>query len=121
MLRALRGKTIIILEHRILLTSVCRQRLEAAGTTVVGPVRSIRRVLEALVEGNVDAAILDLEIDDETLLSASIILDNADVPFVVASRAKSKYGGYSMDGDSEALREIADALFGKPGTSSTLH
>lgn len=121
MLRALRGKKLIIVEQRRLLTSASRDRLSAAGATVLGPVRSTRGLLDALMEGDVDAAILDLEIDDETLLSASIILENANVPFVVASRARSKYGGYSMSDDSDALREIADALFGKPGTSSTLH
>ncbi|WP_282456024.1 hypothetical protein [Agrobacterium sp. InxBP2] len=121
MLRALRGKTIIILEHRFLLTSVCRQRLEAAGSTVVGPVQSIRRVLEALTEGNVDAAIVDIEVDDQTLLFAASILENANVPFVFASRTNSHHGGYSMSGDSVELREIADALFGPPGTLATLH
>lgn len=121
MLRALRGKTIIILEHQLLLTSVCRQRLEAAGATVVGPVRSTRCVLEALIDGNVDAAIVDIEVDDQTLLFAASTLENANVPFVFASRSNSYYGGYSMSGDSAQLTEIADALFGSPGTSSTLH
>ena len=107
MLRALRGKTIIILEHQLLLTSVCRKRLEAAGATVV--------------DGNVDAAIVDIEVDDQTLLFAASILENANVPFLFASRSNSYYGGYSMSDDSAQLREIADALFGPPGTSSTLH
>lgn len=104
-----------------MLTSACRDRILAAGATVLGPVRSTRAVLDALMEGDVDAAIVDVEIDDQTLLSVSVILDNANVPFVFASRVKSNYGGYCISGDSAELRKIADALFGPPGTSATLH
>lgn len=51
-----------------------------------------------------DAAIVDVETDDQTLLSVSIILVNASVPFVFSSRAKSNVGTYSMSGDSAELR-----------------
>ncbi len=121
MLRAFRGKKLIIVEQRLMLTSACRDRISAAGATILGPVRSTRAVLDALMEGDVDAAIVDVETDDQTLLSVSIILVNASVPFVFASRAKSNFGTYSMSGESEELRAIGDALFGPPGTSSTLH
>jgi hypothetical protein len=104
-----------------MLTFACRERLEAAGATVVGPVRSTRLLLDAMMEWDLDGAIIDMEIDDETLLSASLVLESAKVPFLFASRAKSSYGGYSMSGDSAELGDIADALFGPPGASSTLH
>lgn len=120
MLRAFRGKKLIIVEQR-LLTFACRQRLRAAGATVLGSVRSTRRLLDALLEWDVDAAIVDVEIDDQTLLNVSIALESANVPFVFANRAKSNDRGYSVSGDSAELREIADALFGPPGTSTTLH
>jgi hypothetical protein len=120
-LRQFRGKKLLIVEQRLMLTAACRDRLVNAGATLIGPIRSPADVLDALMEGGVDAAILDVGADDETLVSASIILEGADVPFVFASRAKSSQGGYSMSGDSAALREIADALFGPAGTSSTLH
>ncbi|MGP4667077.1 hypothetical protein [Agrobacterium pusense] len=104
-----------------MLTFACRQRLQAAEATVLGSVRSTRCLLDALLEWDVDAAIVDVEIDDQTLLNVSIALENAKVPFVFANRAKSNDRGYSVSGDSVELREIADALFGPPGTLSTLH
>lgn len=121
MLRAFRGKKLIIVEQRLMLTFACRQRLRAAEATVLGSVRSTRRLLDALLEWDVDAAIVDVEIDDQTLLNVSIALESANVPFVFANRAKSNDRGYSVSGDSAELREIADALFGPPGTSTTLH
>lgn len=121
MLRVLRGKNLIIVEQRLMLTSACRERIVAAGATVGPPLRSARDVLDALMEGRVDGAIVDVEIDTETLLSVSIILENADVPFLFASRAKASFDGYYLGGDIAELRKIADALFGPPGTSSTLH
>lgn len=121
MLRAFRGKKLIIVEQRLMLTFACRQRLQAAGATVLGSVRSTRCLLDALLEWDVDAAIVDVEIDDQTLLNVSIALENAKVPFVFANRAKSNDRGYSVSSDSAELREIADPLFGPPGTLSTLH
>jgi len=105
MLRAFRGKKLIIVEQRLMLTFACRQRLQAAGATVLGSVRSTRRLLDALLEWDVDAAIVDVEIDDQTLLNVSIVLENAKVPFVFANRAKSNDRGYSVSGDSAELRK----------------
>lgn len=121
MLRAFRGKKLIIVEQHLVLTSACRERLTAAGATVVGPVRSVRAVLDTLMEENVDAAIVDIEVDDETMMSVSLVLENAEVPFVFASRLPPIQGGYTLNGETSELRKIGDALFGKPGTSSTLH
>ncbi|WP_042935635.1 histidine kinase [Bradyrhizobium lupini] len=121
MLRAFRGKKLIIVEHRLMLTSACRDRLTAAGATVVGPVRSVREVLDALMEKDIDAAIVDIEVDDETLVSLSLVLENAKVPFVFASRVSPIQCGYTLSGQISELREIGDALFGGPGASSTLH
>ncbi|GEM_PF-634460 len=121
MLRQFGGKKLLIVEHRPMLTAACRDRLVNAGATLIGPLRSPEDILDALVEGGVDGAILDVGADDETLVSAFIILERANVPFVFASRAKSDRGGFSMSGGRQALREIADALFGPPGASFTLH
>ncbi|CDI12278.1 hypothetical protein [Agrobacterium pusense] len=120
MLQAFRGKLLIV-EQRIIHTFACRQRLQAAAAIVLSAVRSTRCVLGPSLEWDVDAAIVDVEIDDQTLLNVSIALENAKVPFVFANRAKSNDRGYSVSRDSAELREIADALFGPPGTLSTLH
>ncbi|OAI83072.1 histidine kinase [Rhizobium sp. GHKF11] len=104
-----------------MLTEACRERMTATGATVGVPLRSARDVLDATMEGDVDAAIIDIGVDDDTLLSVSSILESANVPFLFASRAKGNSGGYEVSGDIVELRKIAEALFGPPGTSSTLH
>lgn len=75
----------------------------------------------SVLEWDVDTTIVDVDIHDQTLLNVSIALENVKMPFVFANRAKSNDRGYSVSGDSAELREIADALFGPPGTLSTLH
>lgn len=104
-----------------MLTSACRDRLTAAGATVVGPVRSVGEALDALMEEDIDAAIVDIEVDDETMISVARVLDGAKVPFVFASRVAPIQGGYTLSDLVSDLREIGDALFGEPGTSTTLH
>lgn len=121
MLRALRGKKLVIVEQHLMLTSACRSLMADAGALVGPSVRSTGEVLDALMEGGVDAVIVDIEIDNETLLSLSAILEEAAVPFIFASRARTSRGGYCMNGDVGELRKAADALFGVPGISSTLY
>lgn len=104
-----------------MLTSAVRERIVAAGAVVGSPLRSSDDVLNALMEGEVDGAIVDVAIDTETLLPLSTILENADVPFIFASRTKLRSGGYSLSSDTMELQKIAYALFGPPGSSSTLH
>lgn len=121
MLRALRGKKLVIVEQHLMLTSACRSLMADAGAIVGPAVRSTGEVLDALMEGGVDAVIVDIEIDNETLLSLAAILEEAAIPFIFASRARTSRGGYCMNGDVGELRKAADALFGVPGISSTLH
>jgi hypothetical protein len=120
-LRALRGKQLVIVEQHLMLTSACRSLMVGAGAIVGPAVRSTGEVLDVLMEGGVDAVIVDIEIDNETLLSLAAILEEAAVPFIFASRARSDRGGYCMNGDVGELRKAADALFGVPGISTTLH
>ncbi|QCL98035.1 hypothetical protein CFBP7129_27755 (plasmid) [Agrobacterium tumefaciens] len=121
MLRVFRGKKLIIVQQRALLTVRCREQITAAGATVVGPVSSVRTVLQALQSGDVDAAIIDVEVDDETMVHLATLLDAMKLPFVFASAAKANWHGYILSGERLHLRKIADALFGSPGPSSTLH
>lgn len=121
MLRVFRGKKLMIVQQRALLTMRCRAQIAAAGATIVGPVSSVGTVLQTLQSGDVDAAIIDVEVDDETLVHLATLLDAMKVPFVFASVAKSNWQGYILSDDGLHLRKIADALFGSPGKSSTLH
>ena len=63
MLRAFRGKKLIVVERRPSLTAACHAQLTAAGATVAGPVSSVEQVLNLLEAGDVDGAIIDVKVD----------------------------------------------------------
>ncbi|MGP4666743.1 hypothetical protein [Agrobacterium pusense] len=98
-----------------------RAQIIRAGAIIVGPVSSMVQVLKLMGEGDIDAAIIDVDADPETLMHIALLLDTAGVPFVFASFLRIESDGYVFSEDREQLRDIADALFGPPGTSFTLH
>lgn len=111
----------MVVQQGQLLTLECRAQLIAAGATVAGPVSSMLQVLKLVNAGDIDAAIIDVEADPEVMMHLALLLDTMEVPFVFASLCESKSNGYVLSDDRRQLRMIADALFGPPGTSSTLH
>lgn len=121
MLRVFRGKRLMVIEQQALLTAECREQIFAAGATVVGPISSVRHVLQTLENEDVDGAIIDVEVDEETLMHLAVLLEAMGVPFVFASALRANSRGYVLNDDRKQLRKIADALFGAPGPSSTLH
>ena len=111
----------MVVQQGQLLTLECRAQLIAAGAIIAGPVSSMLQVLKLVNEGDIDAAIIDVEVDPEAMMHLALLLDTMEVPFVFASFFESKSHGYVLSDDKQQLRVIADALFGPPGTSSTLH
>lgn len=120
-LRAFRGKKLIVVERRPSLTAACHAQLVAAGAIIAGPATSLEQVLNLLEAGAADGAIIDVEVDVEMMLHLGLLLESMATPFVFASLTKVNPDGYALSGDRKHLRKIADALFGLPGTSSTLH
>lgn len=121
MLRAFRGKKLIVVERRPSLTAACHAQLTAAGATVAGPVSSVEQVLNLLEAGDVDGAIIDVNVDVEMMLRLAMLLESMATPFVFASFIDVNSEGYAFSGDRKHLRKIADVLFGSPGPASTLH
>lgn len=111
----------MVVQQGQLLALECRAQLIAAGATIAGPVSSMLQVLKLVNEGDIDAAIIDVEVDSEAMMHLALLLDTMEVPFVFASFFEGKSNGYVLSDDEKQLRMIADALFGAPGPSSTLH
>ena len=120
-LRVLRGKRLMVVEQREVLSAACRAQIAAAGATVVGPVPSLRAVLRTLEAGDADAVIIDINVDVETMLQLTTLFEAMGLPFVFSSAMSANHAGYVLSDDRKQLRKIADALFGPPGASSTLH
>jgi len=75
----------------------------AVAAIVLSSVRSTRCVLSPLLEWDVDTAIVDVEIHDQTLLNVSIVLENVKMPFVFANRPNRTTAVNSVTDDSAAL------------------
>lgn len=120
-LHAFRGKKLIVVERRPPVTAACHAQLTAAGAIVAGPVSSVEQVLNLLEAGDVDGAIIDIKVDVEMMFHLAMLLESMATPFVFTSFLDVNSEGYAFSGDREHLRKIADALFGSPGSASTLH
>lgn len=120
-LEALRGKTLMVVEHHSSRPNICVDYLAASGAVVAGPVSSLGQALRILSVQNIDAAIIDVEVDAQMMLHLGTLMDVMGTPFVFASLEKQNSLGYVLSSDRKRLGEIANALFGRPDPSATLH
>lgn len=121
MLEALRGKTLMVVEHNSSRPNICLDYLAATGATVAGQVSSLEQVLRILSVQNIDAAIIDVKVDAQMMLHLGTLMDALGIPFVFASLREQNSLGYVLSSDKKHLGEIANALFGRPNPSATLH
>jgi two-component SAPR family response regulator len=111
-----RGKKLLIVATGPLLKEDVQVVLEAAGAILLGPVSRLSDLLLYLNTDRIDAAVVDIEFDDETLIELSEELDQRDVPFVFAThrsrhQSATAYSGYYLTTESAELAKIGVALF----------
>ena len=97
---ALAGHRVLVVEDEALVAMELADILERQGCGVIGPAASVAQAL-ALLDGRLDAALLDLNLNGEPGLPVAAALGDRGVPFVVVS-------GYAEDQVS------APALRGAP-------
>lgn len=93
-------KRILIVEDDALIAMALAQDVEDAGFHVAGPCMNVVQALHTLEMHSIDAAILDVNLGDETSEQIAIALKSAQIPFVVAT-------GYGDDA-------LPGALIGAP-------
>jgi DNA-binding response OmpR family regulator len=103
---------ILVVEDNYLVADDLRQRLQAAGAVVIGPVPSVAKT-EALLRDHaeIDCAVLDVNLGEESVLPLADHLSERGVPFVFLS-------GYGRE--SLPLRFASAALLHKPFDIATL-
>jgi two-component SAPR family response regulator len=111
-----RGKKLLIVGTGPLLKEDVRLVLEAAGAILLGPVSWLSDLLLYLNTDRIDAAVVDIECDDETLIELSEELDQKDVPFVFAThlsrhQSATQYSGFYLTTEPDELAKIGLALF----------
>jgi CheY-like chemotaxis protein len=102
---ALRGLRVLIVEDIAVLAWRMREILEQAGAEVVGLAPDVPRALALLEKHEVDAAVLDMNLDGEPADPVADLLAARDVPFVFVTG----YGSGSAEG-----RHAGRPTLGKP-------
>ncbi|WP_431323316.1 response regulator [Rhizobium sp. YTU87027] len=115
-LRLFAGKRILIVEDEYFVADETRKALLAAGAQVIGPAPTVDIGMSMIDREIVDAAILDIRLEGETVFPIAERLQGLAVPFVFATAyvdadIPEKFGGYLLCEKPTALAEIATALF----------
>ncbi|MEE7493703.1 response regulator [Methylobacterium oryzae CBMB20] len=84
--RLLDGRRILIVEDEYLIAMQVKRWLLAAGAEVVGPVPSVARALDLIENGDVDAAVLDVNLGNgDTVYPVADKLSALGVPYLCAT------------------------------------
>ncbi|WP_114946398.1 response regulator [Microvirga calopogonii] len=96
----LRGRRILVVEDEYLMAEDLQFDLERAGAQVIGPVASVADALKMIAaEGNLDGAILDVNLRGEKAFPVADALRERGVPFVLAT-------GYELWALPEAYKDV---------------
>lgn len=114
-------KRILVVEDEFLLADEARRRLTRLGAIVVGPTPRVDQALALIEEEAVDAAILDVFLNDALVFPVAERLEMLGIPFVFAtaynpSVIPPRFGGYVLCEKPLELENIARGLFGPPQT-----
>jgi DNA-binding response OmpR family regulator len=84
------GPRVLVAEDNYLIGDTIRLILQDLGCEVVGPFARLEEVLSAIQIDTFDGALLDLDLNGESILPAASELDARGIPFIVATgREKS--------------------------------
>jgi CheY-like chemotaxis protein len=82
----LRGQRVLVVEDEYLIATDIAEALAELGATVVGPVGSVKEALRRIeAEGELDGAVLDINLGQEKVFPVADALIARHVPFVFAT------------------------------------
>jgi len=115
-LRLLAGKRILVFEDGFLLSDEAETRLVGAGATILGPVSTAQQAIDHVQNGGVDAVVLDVALEPETVLPLIVELEEKSIPFIFALAANprldtKRFTGFVLSDRDRDLSTIAEALF----------
>lgn len=123
------GIRVLVVEDEFLVALGLEDNLRSLGYTVVGPVSTLAAAMEAAAAEQVDAAILDVNLNGEPVYPAAAILADRGIPFLFCSgytgtvRAPRPFVDVPRVAKPYTSRVIADALAellsGGPSRNST--
>lgn len=80
--RPLAGRKVLIVEDRYLIAAELADYVRDLGAEVVGPTPSVARATELISSQRVDIALLDINLDGETVFGVAELLLERAAPFV---------------------------------------
>lgn len=113
-----KGKSVLVVEDEFLIAETTCMDLEAAGALVVGPVPTVARALSLVQTRQVDAALLDIKLNEETSISIVNELQRRAIPYVFVSNINPselppRFRDHLVGKPADMLK-IARSLFGEP-------
>lgn len=111
------GKRILVVEDEYFLADETRRKLQKLGAIVVGPTGRVDQALQLIGEQDVDAAILDIQLDGGLVFPVAEKLETLNIPYVFAtgydpSIIPARFNGFTLSEKPIDLEHIAKALFG---------
>jgi CheY-like chemotaxis protein len=87
---ALSGRRLLIVEDEYTVATDLARDFEEAGAHIIGPAGSVRDALHLLSgHGDIDGAVLDIQLHEETVFPVADALMQRGVPFVFATGYES--------------------------------
>jgi DNA-binding NarL/FixJ family response regulator len=119
-LGVLRGKRVLVVEDEPLVSMALVDELELAEAMVVGPAASLEAALDLIENSPVDAAILDVELQQKLIYPAADLLSARGVPFILttghdAEVLPKKYAEVPCSGKPAPVIEVLQLLAGRLG------
>lgn len=105
------GGRVLVVEDEMLLAMLLQTTLQEAGYEVVGPVARLDRALQAALEEDISAALLDINLDGEMVYPVAEVLAQRGIPFAFVT-------GY--DRESLPAHHGAAAILHKPFRAAPL-
>ncbi len=112
----LAGLRLLVVEDEYMIAEHISMLLEDFGCDVAGPVATIEEALTILKKGGLDGALLDANLDGESSALIATALNDASVPFVVATG----YGSGNLGDDTLNAAPRIIKPFGKSQLEATL-
>ena len=81
-------RRILVVEDDFLVATLLTEILESVGWQVIGPVAQLATALDAAASEGFDAAVLDVNLGDQTVYPVAEVLDARRVPFVFVTACR---------------------------------
>lgn len=84
-LQVLRGMRVLVVEDEPLVSMALVDELESVGAVVIGPAASVEGALDLIATSQIDAAILDVELQQKLIYPAADLLVARGIPFILTT------------------------------------